>query len=283
MKHGKKVLSRLLLAVFLTTFTLIVIRAIGYRQGQDAYAQASQLANAGLLQTSAAELPQPVREETTMPETAQTAPPEEPEWVPAPLDEDDPVLEKMNRLDLTALRERNPDVIGWIKIPGTVIDYPLMQSGDNEFYLDHNWQGASASVGAIYLDCRNDPLLTDFHSIIYGHNMANGSMFAALHDYAVVYTRERSPYVYIKLDSGVYRYEIFSTYEADVTGGTFAMELESQEEKQRFLDQAMALSEADMGITPGIHDRILTLSTCSGIGYDTRRVVIARLEMIPQE
>lgn len=282
MKGWKKALSRLLLAVFLTTLVLIMIRAVGYGQGDAAYAQAAQLANSGLLQTSVSELPESRREEPATSDAAQTDAPAEPEWIPAPLSEDDPVLAKMNRLDLDALREHNPDVIGWIKIPGTVIDYPLMQSRDNTYYLDHNWRGARATVGAIYLDSRNDPMLTDFHSIIYGHNMANGSMFAALHNYAVVYTRERSPYVYIKLDSGVYRYEIFSTYEADVSGGTFVLEMESQEDRQQFLDQAIAMSEADMGIVPGIQDRILALSTCTGGGYDTRRVVIARLKMIPQ-
>ena len=111
-------------------------------------------------------------------------------------------------------------MVGWIQIPGTEIDYPLMQGKDNDFYLNNNWRGAKEYVGSIFLEYRNDPDMTDFNTIVYGHNMANGSMFGSLHRYQYDAYPEEHPYVYIVTDAGVLRYEVFSTYNAEVTSPT---------------------------------------------------------------
>ena len=84
-------------------------------------------------------------------------------------------------IDFDALRSLNPRVVGWLVVPGTSISYPIVQAADNERYLWHTFSGERNNSGAIFLDYRNSPDFSDAHSIIYGHNMRDGSMFAPLH------------------------------------------------------------------------------------------------------
>ena len=91
------------------------------------------------------------------------------------------------------------------------------------------------------------------------------------------------PYIYLTTDAGVYRYEVFSSYKADVDGETYGLSFELVKTKARFLLHALENSVIDTGIMPDVTDRILTLSTCSGAGYTTRWVVHARLKMVEVE
>jgi len=197
--------------------------------------------------------------------------------------EDDPVIEEMNQIDLAALREVNEDVVGWIRIPGTKIDYPVMQGEDNDFYLNHTWEGTRNYVGSIFMEHLNQPGMGDYNTLIYGHNMKNGSMFAALRQYINQSYFEAHPYVYLKIDGGVLRYDIFSSYQADVEGAAYQLSFRQKETRERFLEEVMGNSVIATGIVPGIQDRILTLSTCTSGGYSTRWVVHARLEMVLTE
>jgi sortase B len=85
-------------------------------------------------------------------------------------------------IDWSALSAINADIVGWIYVPGTDIDYPIVQTDDNEYYLTHNFDGTSSSSGAVFLDYE-DSGFTDQQVIVYGHHMKNGSMFAALVDF----------------------------------------------------------------------------------------------------
>ena len=200
-------------------------------------------------------------------------------WMPVPV-ENDPVMEEMAAINLTALREVNEDVLGWIRIPDTKIDYPLMRGEDNDFYLNHTWDRTANSVGSIFLEHLNQPDLTDFNTIIYGHNMNNGAMFAELEHFAMKEHWEGHPYVYVVTDEGVYRYEIFSFYCADVDSLTYSLNPSRDDTKEKFFKLALDTSWIDTGIQPEITDRVLTLSTCSGADYSTRYVVQARLPMM---
>ena len=95
-------------------------------------------------------------------------------------------------IDFDALRDLNPDTVGWIVVPGTGISYPIVQGRDNERYLWHTFSGARNNSGAIFLDYRNAADFSDLHTIVYGHNMRDGSMFAPLHGWAgehfIIYT-----------------------------------------------------------------------------------------------
>ena len=85
-------------------------------------------------------------------------------------------------MDLSPLQEVNADVVGWTAIPG-VLSYPLLQGGDNAYYLTHAWNGEENAAGAVFLDCRADACLGDFNTLIYGHRMRNGTMFGSLKHY----------------------------------------------------------------------------------------------------
>lgn len=166
-------------------------------------------------------------------------------------------------IDLQPLREVNPDTAGWIAIPGTEISYPLVQGSDNDYYLSHTWDRANSSCGAIFLDCAASRDLSDFHTLVYGHRMRNGTMFSALKGYRSADFWQEHPSVYVALDSGVYRYAVFSAREADAMGIVYEKKLEG--------------SVIDTGIAPEASDRVLTLSTCTGTGYVRRWVVHAVL------
>lgn len=178
-------------------------------------------------------------------------------------------------LDLAALRGNNSDVIGWIAIPDTEVFYPVMQAADNSYYLNHTWKKEKSSVGAIFLDCRNEPDFNGMHSILYGHQMRNGSMFGKLNKYADAdYLREH-PAVYIATGAGVRKYDIFAAYEVGVQEIVYNMDMEQTGRQQEFVDFCLSHAAADTGIVLNTDSNILTLSTCTGRGYATRWVVQA--------
>lgn len=271
-KKTRMILTLLLVAVFIVSTGALLRQFRDNAGGEDAYADALAIASGDGAQKET----EAAAEETIVPTQPQTA------WVPAPVEDGDPVLEEMMEIDLTALREVNADVVGWIRIPETKIDYPLMQGQDNEYYLNRTWQGNRNSVGSIFLESRNQSDMMDYNTIVYGHNMADGSMFAALRKYNQAYW-EKHPYVYILTDAAVYRYEIFAAYKAQLDAPTYGLSFYQSSTRANFINYALENSAIDTQIIPEERDRILTLSTCSGAGYTNRWVVQARLKMVETE
>ena len=113
--------------------------------------------------------------------------------------------------------------------------------------------------------------------------MKDGSMFASLRKYAAEQYWRDHPYIYIANSEGVCRYEVFSAYRARVDSYTYGLGFERQQDKESFIQMLLQNSQIDTGIRPEATDRILTLSTCSGMGYTTRWVVNARLKMVELE
>ena len=267
----KKKLRILLLIIFLISTALLLRQVLDNAGGSSSYDSALSIATSG-------------GSKKTAPEKREAAVNEEtkPEWVPEEVTGDEH-LESLADIDLDALREVNPDVIGWIRIPGTKVDYPLLQGQDNDYYLKHTWDGKENSVGSIFMEHRNSPELTDFNTIVYGHNMNDGSMFANIRRYATDWYRQRHPYVYIAGPAGVYRYEVFSSYQAAVDSPAYGLSFHQDKTRADFLGTAIRDSQADFGIRPELTDRVLTLSTCSGVGYSHRWVLHARLKMVKAE
>jgi len=201
-------------------------------------------------------------------------------WVPAEVEEEDAHIRYLEAIDLAALRETNPDVLGWIFIPDTPIDHPLLQGEDNEYYLKRTWEGNRNIMGSIFLETENTPDFTDFNTIVYGHNMNDGSMFAEIKQYRDQEYAQQHPYVYILNDAGAFRYEVFAAYEADVESSTYGLSFNQSKTRINFLEEASKNSDISMQIEPALTDRVLTLSTCTGTGYSSRWVVQARLKMI---
>lgn len=186
-------------------------------------------------------------------------------------------------LDLAPLQSVNPEVIGWILIGGTEISYPLVQHEDNSHYLTHSWDNQSNRLGSIFLECQSSPDLTDFHTLVYGHNMENGTMFSDLKLFADSEYLQSHPYIYIVTAGGVYRYEIFSFYEAAITDQTYQIGFVDDAQKLSFLEHCVSSSLVPTGISPDTEDRIITLSTCTNYNRNTRFVLQARLEGLATE
>lgn len=267
----RKALAALLAVVCAVCLGRTALQLVQYRQGDETYAQAEELA--GLPDLS--DLPvvdftggSGSVSSSASADGAGEAPEEVPVW-------QDPYAQALKDMDFSALRQQNPDVLGWILIPGTRVSYPVVQGTDNSYYLDHTWRGGKNSVGAIFMECRNSGDLSDFNTIIYGHRMNNRSMFGTLSQYKSRSYWQAHPYVYLTDDSGTHRYEIFAAGEVSVDSDVYRLGLRSDSSRQSFLDSCLALSALNTGVTPHTYDKVLTLSTCTGNGHATRWVVQA--------
>ena len=176
-------------------------------------------------------------------------------------------------LDLSPLREINSDVVCWIEIPG-VLSYPVLQGEDNAYYLSHAWDGTENTAGSIFLDYRASPNLTDFHTLIYGHRMRDGSMFGSLKQYSDAGFWQLHPSIYLSDEEGTRQYAIFAAYEVGLTEIVYRQDL-SKEDRQELIQYGLNHSVIETGIVPTSTDTIITLSTCTGRGYDARWVVQA--------
>lgn len=212
-------------------------------------------------------------------ELAQLDEPAEPSSTPAPAEETgDPVVTALSRIHFAALQQVNPDVMGWVQIPGTKLNYPLMLAEDNNEYLKRSWNGQYNSGGAVFLECQNSPELSDFNTILYGHRMRDGSMFATLKYYKDIEFWQEHPSVYVALPGGeVRQYDVFAAFESPITTHTYRLGFADDEAKQEFLDYSLRKTVIDTGIVPSTDSQVLTLSTCTGAGYSSRWVVQAVL------
>jgi len=182
-------------------------------------------------------------------------------------------------VDFSELRDINEDVFAWIYMADTVVNYPVLQGENNLYYLDKTYWKKYLASGSIYLDSDNKRDMSDAHSIIYGHNMKNHTMFGDLSDFRKEEYLEEHPYVDLFLADGTWlRYEIFSLYRAHVHDGTFRAPLNKASNFEPFLDlvteqNMFADSELDLPeVSAG--DRVLTLSTCTEDSSNTERFVV---------
>jgi sortase B len=174
------------------------------------------------------------------------------------------------------LQALNPDIVGWIRVDGTVIDYPVMHTDNNDYYLTHTYQGTKNSSGSIFLETANAGDFEDYHTIIYGHNMKNGSMFASLHSYADPAYYQEHAWITIDTPAGPRRYQIFSCHTVNAEDELYRIGFVPGEEYTRFVNRLKELSDYDTGVEVSGEDSVITLSTCKGNG-SLRYVVHAKL------
>ena len=260
-KRTQKVLLAALTVVFLVSGGMMLRQLRDYEAGKVTYEQAGSIA--GL----------PDFSQWSWPEGSVSGGSSGEEAVPYV----DPYADALAAMDFAALREVNPDILGWILIPNTRVSYPFLQGTDNDYYLRRTWRKGSSAVGAIFVEAGNSGNLTDFNTLIYGHNMNNGSMFGTLKKYRQQDYFRAHFYVYLTTDAGSARYEVFAAYEVATDGETYRLSFADDSAKQAFLDYCLEQSVIDTGVTPQVYDRIITLSTCTGRGHETRWVVQARL------
>ncbi|MSS64711.1 class B sortase [Velocimicrobium porci] len=188
-------------------------------------------------------------------------------------------IDYLKTLNFTSLQKINSDIIGWIMIPDTDISYPLLQGTDNNYYLKHMYNKEPGNVGSIFIDYHLSSDLSNYNTIIYGHRMKNGSMFAPLKYYLDASYGKSHPYVYISTPAGVYLYTIYSAYEGSTDGFSYHYSFNVKENKQKFIDYTLQQAEYQMKTSKNLSttDKFLTLSTCTGNGYQKRLIVQAVL------
>ncbi len=176
---------------------------------------------------------------------------------------------------LARMKEINPDCIGWIQVPGTKIDYPLVQTTDNETYLSYSFEKNTGSTGAIYLDAGCEPDLSMANSIIYGHHMKDGSMFAGLAKFVekAGWLDEHKELLIVN-EEGVHVYEVYVARQANVAED--AQQVWRGEDAEAAFRAAMNSEGANLADD----DRVVTLVTCvnSYDSSDERYIVQAVLK-----
>ncbi len=192
------------------------------------------------------------------------------------LPEEDSSEPAQPEMDFEALKAINPEIVGWLTIDGTNIDYPIVQHADNDYYLHHLFTGAWNSSGCLFTDCRNESDFSDRHSIIYGHHMDNGTMFQNLMYYKNQDFYNQHPMGKLVTPSGSYTIEFFAGYVANVDNDTWTIDFTSDEEFAQWLSKSKERSLFASSVTPSERDRVVTLSTCSYEFYNARFVLLGK-------
>ena len=195
--------------------------------------------------------------------------------------EEEPVKEKpYPDVDFDGLKSVNSDVIGWIYVPDTEINYPIVHTSDNDYYLDHLVDRTQNPAGAIFLDTRNPSDFSDLHSIIYGHHMKNGSMFAALKGYKKQDFFDGHKTGYLITQDAAYSIDFFAGHVANVEENAWQLDFDNAEDFSNWIKSLKEISAFKSDIEPQYGDRIFTLSTCSYEFDDARFVLSGKLTKI---
>jgi sortase B len=169
--------------------------------------------------------------------------------------------------DLEGLREVNGDVIGWLHFDNNeYIDYPILYSGEDDTYLHTDIYGNESKSGCIFLEGNNTPDFMDCHSILYGHNMKDLSMFGSLKKYKTEDYYQENQYFTVYLDGTALRYQIFAYYDVDETDSVYTVGFAPDDQFAQFVSEMYRKSYEDTGVEATKDDKILTLSTCSTTG-----------------
>lgn len=182
-----------------------------------------------------------------------------------------------------ATYDLNNDMVGWLQIENTKVNYPVMQSPENaNFYIDHNFDKQSSKHGAIYAWGDADVNEPSDNITIFGHNMADGSMFAGLNAYTNKQTWENNPMIFFNTLYEYHTYKIFAVFKTSANlgeGFSYHKFVDgTKEEFDQFVKTAKDLSFYDTGITPQYGDKLICLSTCE-YTLDNGRLVVAAVRI----
>lgn len=173
-------------------------------------------------------------------------------------------------VDFDVLQEKYPDVMGWVYCPGTPINYPIVRADDNDYYLNRLPDGTVNKSGSIFTDCRNMVDFSDPHTIIYGHNMKDLSMFGSVNQYATQAYYDQHPVWYINTPEKNYAVVILAGHVTAPNAEIYAFK-GTPEEPQEILQSALRNSAFKSKATYEEGDHLVTFSTCHG---NSRRFVL---------
>ena len=187
-------------------------------------------------------------------------------------------------LKVQKLQEENSDIVGWLEIEGTSINYPVLQGTDNEYYMTHNYKKQKSKNGSIFLTKDYDWSIPSSNLLIYGHNLNNGTMFQELLKYVKEEFYKEHPIIRFTTNKEDAEYEIISVFKSRVYYKTeknvfryyFFVNANSEAEYNEFVQNAKKTSLYDIDKTAKFGDQLITLSTCSYHVEDGRFAVVGR-------
>jgi sortase B len=185
-----------------------------------------------------------------------------------------------DKANFTALAEINPDVAGWLSLENTVINYPVVQGTDNEYYLEHLFTRETNHTGCIFVDYRNAKDFSDRNTAMYAHHMRNGSMFAELEGYREQDYYETHKELILQTPSGVYLIQPFSGLLADGYTDYVQFDFPTDESFMTYINDLIAKSTFKSDVTVTAEDRIVTMSTCRYDVTNGRYAVFGKLVKI---
>lgn len=199
--------------------------------------------------------------------------------------EDDSVV--LPSVDFEILQENGPDIIAWLTLPDTAVNYPVTQAEDNDYYLRHLYDGTYNKAGCLFADYENKKDFSDRNTIIYGHNMRDGSMFASLNEYKEQSYYDSHPQMYLVTPDGGYLCDIFAAFEAKPKESgsdtsPWRMEWKDDGAYTTWLSAMADRSVVETDVTVTSSDKLLTLSTCTP-GGASRFIVMGKLTEVVTE
>ena len=184
-------------------------------------------------------------------------------------------------IDFDALREINPDVIGWLRYEGTIIDYPVVQGENNDVYLsmlfDRTWGGC----GTLFADCITEAPFRQFNTIVYGHHMKDGTMFACLKELRDPEYCRKHPKLELITPEGSFDLEIYAFLNEPADSNVYTTNIQDEEGKQSYLDLINSLAAYVTSVGVSTQDRLVMLSTCAYEFEEARYIVVCK--MVPQQ
>lgn len=165
--------------------------------------------------------------------------------------------------DFEALRAVNPDICGWVYIPDTEINYPLVQGSDNDYYLTHTAMKQENYAGAVFLDYRNANDFSDDHTLVYAHNVKHGTMFAQLEYFMEEAFFQSHPIVYLYTPQADYEAHVYAFYTTTDSSDAYQLAFRNAQEKLSYAANWTSQSSYHHDVEVRAEDHLVTFSTCS--------------------
>lgn len=178
----------------------------------------------------------------------------------------------LRKINFQTLWGINKDVIGWLECENTIVNYPVVQGKDNEYYLKHLLDGTYHRFGTLFVDCANAADFTDQNTVIYGHHIKVGTMFQMLDNYKEPDYYQEHPYFMLYLPDRTYRIELFAGCLVDGADGV-PLNFSDAQEYQDYIDSLRAKSTFTSPVEMTAEDRMVTLYTCA-YDFETARYVV---------
>lgn len=186
----------------------------------------------------------------------------------------------LSDIDFKKLKNTNSDVVSWIIVDNTSVNYPVLKTDNNDFYLSHDINNNLSVGGWIFMDYRNNPSMENYNTIFYGHNLINNTAFGGLANlFTDSWFKKSNHKIIIKTPEHKYIYEVFSIYYSDPEIYYLTTNFYSNDDYLEFLNTIKSRSKYNFDSDLSAKDRIITLSTCSDDNLG-RKVVHAKLTKI---